>query len=56
MNVLIDRSEIAGTIPAPPSKSYTHRAIAIASLSVESEIRITGFSCEVFHARWCLIT
>ena len=38
MNVLIDRSEIAGTIPAPPSKSYTHRAIAIASLSVESEI------------------
>ncbi len=38
MNILIDRSTITGTIPAPPSKSYTHRAIVVASLSVESEI------------------
>ena len=38
MNILIDRSTITGTMPAPPSKSYTHRAIVVASLSVESEI------------------
>lgn len=38
MNVSIDQSDITGTVPAPPSKSYTHRAIAIGSLSTESEI------------------
>lgn len=34
----IDQSTITGTIPAPPSKSYSHRAIVVASLSNESEI------------------
>ena len=34
----IDQSTITGTIPAPPSKSYSHRAIVVASLSSESEI------------------
>jgi 3-phosphoshikimate 1-carboxyvinyltransferase len=33
MNFVIQRSEIKGTVNAPPSKSYTHRAIAIAALS-----------------------
>ncbi|MGH9910382.1 MAG: hypothetical protein ACRD32_07050, partial [Nitrososphaerales archaeon] len=27
------RSTISGTVRCPPSKSYTHRAIAIASLA-----------------------
>ena len=38
MNIRIDRSTIGGTITAPPSKSYTHRAITIAALSDESTI------------------
>ena len=38
MKIRIDRSSACGTIQAPPSKSYTHRAIAIAALSDESEI------------------
>ena len=33
MKLTIRRSEIKGTVNAPPSKSYTHRAIAIAALS-----------------------
>lgn len=33
MNALIYPSKLEGTISAPPSKSYTHRAIIIASLS-----------------------
>ncbi|MDP8942449.1 MAG: hypothetical protein M3M84_07915, partial [Thermoproteota archaeon] len=32
VNVQIKRSKINGTIRCPSSKSYTHRAIAIASL------------------------
>ncbi|HIE30960.1 MAG TPA: 3-phosphoshikimate 1-carboxyvinyltransferase [Methanosarcinales archaeon] len=34
----IDQSMITGKIPAPPSKSYSHRAIVVASLSNKSEI------------------
>jgi len=38
MNVVVRRSRIKGEIIAPPSKSYTHRAIAIASLARKSDI------------------
>ncbi len=33
MNVIIRRSEIDGKIIAPPSKSFTHRAVVAASLA-----------------------
>jgi 3-phosphoshikimate 1-carboxyvinyltransferase len=33
MKLTINKSEIKGTVNAPPSKSYTHRAIAIAAMS-----------------------
>ncbi len=33
MSILVRRSKLAGTIRVPSSKSYTHRAIAIASLA-----------------------
>ncbi len=33
MKLTIQKSEIKGTVRAPPSKSYTHRAITIAALS-----------------------
>ena len=38
MNATVCRSRIGGEINAPPSKSYTHRAITIASLAKRSEI------------------
>jgi 3-phosphoshikimate 1-carboxyvinyltransferase len=38
MKVTIQRSEVKGTVNAPPSKSYTHRAIAIAALSKKATI------------------
>ncbi|MCE8426989.1 MAG: 3-phosphoshikimate 1-carboxyvinyltransferase [Candidatus Methanoperedens sp.] len=38
MMLTIQRSEIKGTVNAPPSKSYTHRAIAIAALSKNAKI------------------
>ena len=38
MNATVRKSRIKGEITAPPSKSYTHRAIAIASLSQKSDI------------------
>ncbi len=38
MKLAIQKSEIKGTVSAPPSKSYTHRAIAIASLSKKATI------------------
>ncbi|RLG33974.1 3-phosphoshikimate 1-carboxyvinyltransferase [Methanosarcinales archaeon] len=38
MNAIVRRSKIKGGIIAPPSKSYTHRAIAIASLGKKSDI------------------
>ena len=43
----IDQSTITGTIPAPPSKSYSHRAIAIAALSNRSEIAYPLLSADV---------
>lgn len=39
MIVSVDRSEVKGTVFVPSSKSYTHRAIAIAALS-SSTVRI----------------
>ena len=38
MKAIVRRSRISGEIDAPPSKSYTHRAIAIASLGARSEL------------------
>src|SRR3990170_3378571 len=38
MKLTIQRSEIKGTVNAPPSKSYTHRAIAIAALSKSARV------------------
>jgi 3-phosphoshikimate 1-carboxyvinyltransferase len=39
MKLTIHRSELKGTANAPPSKSYTHRAIAIAALSKKAIIQ-----------------
>jgi 3-phosphoshikimate 1-carboxyvinyltransferase len=39
MRVSIDKSSIKGEVFAPPSKSYTHRAVTLAALSKESTIR-----------------
>lgn len=38
MKVTIQKSDIKGVVNAPPSKSYTHRAIAIAALSKKATI------------------
>ncbi len=38
MKLTIQKSNIKGTVNAPPSKSYTHRAIAIAALSKKAEV------------------
>ncbi len=38
MKLTIQRSDIKGTVNAPPSKSYTHRAIAIAALSKKAAV------------------
>ena len=38
MKFVIQRSEIKGIVNAPPSKSYTHRAIAIAALSKKATV------------------
>jgi 3-phosphoshikimate 1-carboxyvinyltransferase len=39
MRVSIGKSSIKGEVFAPPSKSYTHRAITLAALSKESIVR-----------------
>jgi len=38
MKCRVEKSEIAGEIECPPNKSYTHRAIFIASLAIEKSI------------------
>ncbi|VVB87243.1 3-phosphoshikimate 1-carboxyvinyltransferase [uncultured archaeon] len=38
MKLVIQKSEVKGTVNAPPSKSYTHRAIAIAALSKKATV------------------
>lgn len=59
MDVSIQPSTIKGTVCAPSSKSYTHRAVAIASLGGESKILYpllskdtlaTIHACEAFGA------
>ncbi|RXA19763.1 3-phosphoshikimate 1-carboxyvinyltransferase [Methanosarcina sp. MSH10X1] len=39
MRVSVDKSSVKGEVFAPPSKSYTHRAITLAALSRESIVR-----------------
>ncbi|MCG7852345.1 MAG: 3-phosphoshikimate 1-carboxyvinyltransferase, partial [Methanosarcinaceae archaeon] len=59
MMVSVGVSAIHGEVQAPPSKSYTHRAITIAALSRESIIHgplmsddtlATVKACEMFGA------
>ena len=38
MKCRVEKSEIAGEIECPPNKSYTHRAIFIASLAIDKSI------------------
>ncbi len=45
MKAILHRSELRGEVEAPPSKSYTHRAIAVASLS--------ACSCEIERPLIC---
>jgi len=57
MNAAVQRSRIEGEIIAPPSKSYTHRAITIASLAKESEIfypLLSGDTEATINAAKCL--
>ncbi|MDK2892870.1 3-phosphoshikimate 1-carboxyvinyltransferase [Methanohalophilus sp.] len=60
MKVSICRSEVNGEVFAPPSKSYTHRAITIGSLSKEcvverpllsADTEATIHACEMFGAK-----
>jgi 3-phosphoshikimate 1-carboxyvinyltransferase len=57
MNATVRRSEIEGEIIAPPSKSYTHRAITIAALAKQSEILyplLSGDTRATINAARCL--
>jgi len=57
MNAAVQRSRIEGEIIAPPSKSYTHRAITIASLAKKSEIfypLLSGDTEATINAAKCL--
>jgi 3-phosphoshikimate 1-carboxyvinyltransferase len=57
MNAAVRRSKIEGEIIAPPSKSYTHRAITIASLAEKSEILyplLSGDTEATINAAKCL--
>ncbi len=59
MKLTIQKSDIKGTVNAPPSKSYTHRSIAIAALSkkatvnnplISEDTKATIRACEAFGA------
>ena len=57
MNATVRRSRIDGEIIAPPSKSYTHRAITIAALAKQSEILyplLSGDTEATINAARCL--
>jgi len=57
MNATVRRSGIEGEVIAPPSKSYTHRAITIASLAKGSEISyplLSGDTEATINAARCL--
>ncbi len=56
----VERSSISGEVYAPPSKSYTHRAILITALGpggvvnrplISADTRATIMACEAFGAR-----
>ncbi|MGI0070187.1 MAG: 3-phosphoshikimate 1-carboxyvinyltransferase, partial [Nitrosopumilaceae archaeon] len=61
MKCKVEKSELSGTISCPPNKSYTHRAIFLASLAKgKSTIRnvllsrdtlATINACKVFGAK-----
>ncbi len=56
MKATVRRSRIKGEVIAPPSKSYTHRAIAIASLAKKSDIfypLISGDTKATINAAKC---
>jgi len=38
MNCKVEKSEISGNIICPSNKSYTHRAIFLASLAIDKSI------------------
>ncbi|MFA9415474.1 3-phosphoshikimate 1-carboxyvinyltransferase [Natrinema sp. HArc-T2] len=46
MNVTITPSRVAGTVRAPPSKSYTHRAILAAGYASEATVRDALWSAD----------
>ena len=59
MKLTIQKSDIKGTVNAPPSKSYTHRGITIAALSkkatvysplISEDTKATIRACEAFGA------
>ena len=57
MNATVQRSRIEGEIIAPPSKSYTHRAITIAALAKKTEILyplLSGDTGATINAAKCL--
>ncbi|MHC1610757.1 MAG: 3-phosphoshikimate 1-carboxyvinyltransferase [Candidatus Methanospirareceae archaeon] len=57
MNARVRRSRIEGELIAPPSKSYTHRAITIAALAKRSEIAYPLLSADTeatINAARCL--
>ncbi|MBE0517138.1 MAG: 3-phosphoshikimate 1-carboxyvinyltransferase [Methanophagales archaeon] len=57
MKATVRRSTIKGEIRAPPSKSYTHRAIAIAALAKRSDIfypLISGDTKATINAAKCV--
>ncbi|MDD1757459.1 MAG: 3-phosphoshikimate 1-carboxyvinyltransferase, partial [Methanotrichaceae archaeon] len=56
----VERSIVSGEVYAPPSKSYTHRAILIISLGpggvvrrplISADTKATIAACEAFGAR-----
>jgi 3-phosphoshikimate 1-carboxyvinyltransferase len=57
MNARVRRSALKGELIAPPSKSYTHRAIAIAALAKRSDIfypLVSGDTKATINAAQCL--
>ena len=48
MRISISKSSVTGEVFAPPSKSYTHRAITLAALSKESIVRRPLLSADTF--------
>ena len=52
MNCRVEKSEINGKIICPPNKSYTHRAIFLASLAIDkSIIKKSPIICQIINSR-----